>query len=200
MGVRRGLRIAVVLSLGAATVLLAGCSRSGSSVEGVEYRPVSFATGASVEVIVVAVNGSVSIRGEAGRTTTDVTAILRASGRSLNQAQQRVEGLPVTMTQQGNRVNLAFEPPAEASRWDEPPSVLFEVRLPAQAVVEVGSSNGTVSVDGVEGRIVIDMAGGTIEVARSAGAIDLTVVNGEIRVSDATGTLLARGERSDIRV
>jgi len=44
------------------------------------------------------------------------------------------------------------------------------------------------------------MAGGTIEVARSAGAIDLTVVNGEIRVSDATGTLLARGERSDIRV
>ncbi|MFC2081778.1 hypothetical protein ACFLR0_01185 [Candidatus Bipolaricaulota bacterium] len=199
MSSRQCVRIAILLSLGSVALLL-GCSRSHSSVEAIEYRPVSFATGTSVEVSVLAVNGSVSIHGEGGRTATDVTAILRASGRSRSQAQERVEGLPVRMIQQGERVELAFELAEEAKRWDEPPSVLFEVRLPAQAVISVTSSNGAVRVAGIEGRIVIDMERGTVEVERSEGEIDLTVANGEIRVSDAAGVLRARGERSDILV
>jgi len=194
------MRIAMLLVAGTTAALLLGCNRSSPSYEAFEYRPISFETGESVEVIVAAENGSVSFRGEPGRSSTAVTAILRASGRSLNQAQQRVEGLPVTMVQHDDHVELAFQPPAEASSWDEAPSVLFEVRLPMQAVIRVDSSNGTVQVDGIEGRIVIRMAQGTIDVAHAVGDIDLDVANGTIHVSGAAGDLLARGERSDIIV
>lgn len=200
MTTRLGIRVAILLTIGAATGILVACSRSDSSVEAIEYRPVSFAAGGSPEVVVVTINGSVSILGEVGRTTTGVTAILRASGRSLRQAQQRVEGLPVTMTRKGDRVELTFEPPEETARWDEQPSVLFEVRLPAQASIHVDSSNGSARVEDIEGRIVIDMERGTVEVHRCQGEIDLAVTNGTIRVSDAVGTLRARGERSDIVV
>lgn len=196
----RALRIASILPHALAVALVLGCGRSDSSFEATEYRPVSFATGASAEVVILVTNGSVSIRGEIGRAATDVTAILRASGRSPSQAQRRVEGLAVTMVHQGNRVELAFEPSEETTRWDEQPSVHFEVNLPAQAVVDVTASNGAASVDGVEGRIAIDVAQGTAEVRRSAGEVDLHVANGEIRVSSAAGRLRARGERSGIVV
>ena len=163
-------------------LLLAACGRSGPTFEATEYRPVSFGTGETAELVVVAINGSVLVHGEAGRSTVDVTAVLHASGGSAYQARQRVEGLEVTMRQQGRRVDLSFEPPEAANRWQELPSVRFEVSVPAKTSVQVDTSNGEASVAGIDGEI------------------DLSVSRGGIRVVDVSGSLVARAERTDIVV
>jgi len=182
MHVDRFPRDARSVCLAALLLLVAACGRSGPTSEATEYRPVSFDTGETAELVVVAVNGSVSIRGEDDRSTVDVAAILHASGGSADLARQRVEGLEVSMRQQGRRVDLSFEPPEASSRWQELPSVRFEVSVPTKTSVQVDTSNGEVGVAGIDGEI------------------DLSVSNGVIHVADVSGSLAARGERSDIVV
>jgi len=182
MRVGRSREDALFVCLAVLLVLVAACGHSGPTSEATEYRPVSFDTGNTAEIVVSAINGSVSIRGEVGCTTIDATAVLQASGGSADQARQRVEGLEVTMHQEGRRVDLSFEPPEAASRWQELPCVRFEVSVPTETSVRIDTSNGAVSVLGIDGEI------------------DLTVSNGSIRAIDVSGRLVARAERTDIVV
>ena len=175
-------RLWIGLGLLALTVCLIGCGRSGPLSEGIEYRPRTFGTGEAAEIRVIATHGSVSIRGEGGRSRVDVTAILRASGRSARQAQQRVEELAVSMEKQGSRVELSFAPPAEANDWDESPSVRFDVVVPVETTVRIETTNGEVTLVDVHGNV------------------DLQVANGGIHVVRANGRLKAYAERADILV
>ena len=170
------------LGLLALAACLTGCERSGPLSEAIEYRPMTFGTGEIAEIHVTAISGSVSICGETGRSSVDVTAVLRVRGRSPQQARQRVEGLAVSMQRQGTRVDLSFAPPVEADSWDESPSVRFEMIVPVKTMIVIETTHGEVTL--------VDIA----------GDIDLQVTNGGIHVVHAGGRLKARAERSDIRI
>ena len=86
------------LGLVALAACLTGCERPGPLLEATEYRPMAFPTGEIAEIHVTATHGSVSIRSEAGRSSVDVTAILRATGRSHQQARQMGLHSPILVT------------------------------------------------------------------------------------------------------
>jgi len=162
-----------VILLGLVVLLAFGCRRADELREATEYRPLRFQTGPAMDIEAVLTNGSISIRGEVGRTETEITAILVASGRSLDRAQRRVEDLDISLTQQGERIEIRFEPPKEAETWSELPTARFEILTSDRGALHVEATDGSVRVVGIDGEVSILAEGGEVDVRQVSGTLEV---------------------------
>ena len=186
---------AALAVLGMGVLLVLGCGRSGSSEKAIEYRPLRFETGPAIDIAAVLSNASIAIRGEADRTETEITAILTATGGSLQQAQRRVEELEISVVHQGKRIGIRFEPPEEAAKWGELPTARFEVLTSNQGTIRVEAANGSVEVSDLDGDVAILTDRGSVDVRRASGVFEVDVRDGSMSFSDIAGRLTARAER-----
>ncbi len=77
-------------------------------------------------------------------------------------------------------------------------SISFEVKVPENFDVEIGTAGGDVSLEKLNGEVGITTAGGDIEVAEISGPVKLKTAGGDIKIDTVRGELTASTAGGDI--
>jgi hypothetical protein len=177
---------------------LLGCTPE--QVESVEARSEAYTVSGMPTLIVEGSNGSVRIEGREDLSEIQVVATLHAFGNTLEQAQERLEKLTVTMRQVKDKVTLTYQLPKEASSWRRRPTVDFDVLVPRATNIQVKLSNGNATVEGVVGSISAETENGNIASRDVEGLIAFQTNNGNLTVARATGPLSLKTSNGTIDV
>ncbi|GMQ81282.1 MAG: hypothetical protein BMS9Abin05_0713 [Rhodothermia bacterium] len=159
-------RISQLLSLFAAVLLIPAMSSSAQDFE----RTFSVSSGGELRLD-LETGGSVVITGW-NRSEVEVKVYVR--GRDDDEFILDIEEL-------SNGVSISTEFERRNSRAD----VEIEVMVPSVFNVEVETTGGEISVNGVEGKLVGETMGGELELSGLTGTIDFETMGGEILLEDS---------------
>lgn len=151
-----------------------------------------------LDLTVESSNGSVVVQSADSTTmsivpgdTANVTvkATLRSRADTLEKAQERVNAIVVEMVQTGDNLLLRYNSADQSLDVRKYSGVSFEVTVPAQADVEVDTSNGAITIRGIEGQFNLDTSNGAIDMDDLVGVVHADTSNGRIDVDGFRGTL-----------
>jgi DUF4097 and DUF4098 domain-containing protein YvlB len=123
----------------------------------------------------IRIDGTVTVRVSSGFTTTAVP---------LDLARRVAEHPRIDVA--GNVVRL--RPPADADEL-RAVTVSYQVRVPRDTTVVIGTDSGAVSVDGTAGPVTVKTQSSEISLSRLAGMTDVKTGSGDVKVDRATGGL-----------
>jgi len=133
----------------------------------------------------------VIIKNEVGDTTIRigsddeiyVSAALKATGNSLSNAQQWLDQIDVSVEQDGDTLYITGKIPSE---WltGHSASVDLDITIPADAIVDITTEVGSITVSDIEGSVSVDTSVGDIEVKNLTGVIEASTGVGDITISD----------------
>jgi len=186
---RRTLLLFSIVAL--STLALAGCipTSEATMTETAEFdMTAAFQVSGLVNLDISSSNGQIRVEGQ-DTTTVSVVATLRSRGTTEAEAQERVEQIEINMTQEDNRVLLEYrsaDQPADVRRYS---GVDFSVIVPLTADVEVDTSNGAITVRGIQGEFDLDTSNGAVDLDNLVGDINVDTSNGKITVDNVQGIL-----------
>ncbi|MHC4414755.1 MAG: DUF4097 family beta strand repeat-containing protein [Planctomycetota bacterium] len=194
------MRRATILSLGTVLLLsLQACSfRYGDTFKAqtVLSRSVDHVGGSPL--VVRTKNGRVDVVASPDRSDVSIEASLRCGGKTQAEADERLTAASLSVSRSADRtlvVKPIFPEPRVAGD-----GASITVALPDADGVEVDTSNGSVTVRGLTGLLVIDTSNGSVDVADHQGDARIDTSNGAISVSDHVGTLLVDTSNGSIRL
>ena len=170
----------------------------GGNVESIREVTQTYEIAGLLDLDVESSNGYVIVQAE---ETVDVTvqstdtsnvsvrAILRSRGDTLERAQERVNAIVIEMVQAGDSLLLRYNSSDQSLDVRRYSGVSFEVTVPAQADVEVDTSNGAITIRGIEGQFELDTSNGAIDLYDLIGVVDADTSNGAIDVDGFNGVL-----------
>jgi DUF4097 and DUF4098 domain-containing protein YvlB len=189
------LQVGILAIVGAIALFgLYGCdieeiiAASGGNVEANREIVQTYEIASLLDLTVESSNGYVIVE-SAETTGVSVTAKLRSRADTLEKAEERVEALVVDMIQTGDNLLLRYrssDQPLDVRKYS---GVSFEVTVPAQADVEVDTSNGAITVRGIEGKFNLDTSNGAIDIDDLVGVVLADTSNGRIDVNGFRGSL-----------
>jgi hypothetical protein len=104
-----------------------------------------------------------------------------------------VEGLQVTSTQDGNRIEVEVKRPRTETLsgfgFHQSSSARFVVSVPRRTDVSARTGDGSIRVDGLDGKIDLHSGDGSIRAANVSGNLRLHTGDGSITVERGEGTL-----------
>jgi len=118
-----------------------------------------------------------------------VKAILRSRAGTMEEAQERVNAIVVEMIQTGDNLLLRYNSADQSLDVRKYSGVSFEVTVPAQADVKVDTSNGAITIRGIEGQFNLDTSNGAIDMDDLVGVVYADTSNGRIDVNGFAGSL-----------
>jgi len=160
-------------------------------------RSIETALPAAERMQVTSRNGSLTLRVDPGTQMGMATASIVARGSSLEQATQRAEAVVLETTVQGDRLAVA---PVFADGWKSGDGASIEITVPSLREVELTTSNGAISIDGVagdasastsNGAVAMERIGGAASARSSNGRVSLRSIAGAARVSTSNGSVAA---------
>jgi len=161
---------------------------AAGNVEAVREVTETFALTGLLDLEVESSNGYVIV--ESTQTTNvSVVAKLRSRGDTLEEAEGRVDAIQLEMTQVGNNVALRYRAADQTEDVRRHSGVSFVVTVPMQADVEVDTSNGSITIRGVEGEFTLDTSNGSIDLSDLIGIVHADTSNGRIDVNGFSGVL-----------
>jgi len=185
-----------LVGLVAALLLLAGCEEEdvvgafgSANVSATETETIDLVLEARLSLDIESSNGAVSIRGVAGIQTASVTIRKRSRGDTLEEAQDRVNRIVVRLEQNGPELRLIYRGSEQETEVRRVSGVDFDVIVPAEARVNVETSNGAIDLAAILGTIRLDTSNGAIDVRRSEGSLFAETSNGRVEVVDFVGEL-----------
>ncbi|MFC2083351.1 DUF4097 domain-containing protein [Candidatus Bipolaricaulota bacterium] len=192
----KSLQVAILAVLGAVALFgLFGCdieeiieSAGGGNIEAVREITEIFELTGLLDLDVETSNGYVIVQ-SADTTTVSVLAVLRSRADSLEKAEERVNAIVFDMVQTGDSLLLRYRASAQTQDVRKYSGVAFEVTVPAQADVEVDTSNGAITIRGIEGQFELDTSNGAIDLADLVGVVHADTSNGRIDVNGFNGLL-----------
>jgi hypothetical protein len=132
------------------------------------------------DVDILNVNGPITLEAVAG-STVEVVARRQARGRSEEAAHELLRRLVIQDQVDANRVRIETRPPS-GSFLSGSTQVAYHVRVPAATNVVLRTTNGSLTIRRLEGRLKADIVNGAIEATDLAGAVEGSTVNGGIDV------------------
>jgi len=200
------LQLGILAVLGAAALFgLFGCdieeviAGAVGNVEAVREVTETFEVAGLLDLDVESSNGYVIVQAEtpidvtvveaAEAANVTVTAILRSRADTLERAQERVNAIVFEMVQSGDSLLLRYNSADQSLDVRRYSGVSFEVTVPAQADVEVDTSNGAITIRGIEGQFTLDTSNGGIDLYDLVGEVIADTSNGAIDVDGFRGTL-----------
>lgn len=167
-------------------------------ISAIREVPATFATTGLLNLTVESSNGYITVQsadstamgiqpGDTGTVT--VRAILRSRADTLEQAQERVNAIVLEMVQEGNDLLLRYSSADQSVDVSKYSGVSFEVTVPTQAVVRVHTSNGAITIRGIEGQFNLDTSNGAIDLDDLVGVVTADTSNGAIDVNGFAGEL-----------
>jgi len=185
-----GRALAVVSSV-FGLALLGGCDANGGFGQVTEDFHYSYPLQSGAQLELTNTNGSVEISGW-DRDSVDVSGTKYASD------QNALNDIKVKVSASGNRASIATEMPG--SHWHGSWGVRFHVRVPRKIRLErAETTNGSVTVEDLEGGGRIRSTNGRLSLARLSGDYDVQTTNGSIQVDDCTGAEKAETTNGAIR-
>jgi DUF4097 and DUF4098 domain-containing protein YvlB len=121
-------------------------------------------------------NGSISVTGSTGR---DITVQARVVATAESDSDARALARDVSVTLDNGRLR-ATGPESERRRsW----SVSYRVNVPSSFDVNLETSNGSVAVEGVRGRIDMESSNGSVRLTDVGGRVNARTSNGSVHVT-----------------
>jgi ribosomal protein S11 len=175
-----------------AAVVLSGCGLPVGplGIKATETWTHTYPLSKSGEVTIVNANGRIEVEGGEG-ATVEVTAVKIASGATEQLARDLLPRIPIdehasadfvsveTRRLNGFLIGASYE-------------VRYKVKMPKGATIRATTTNGGVSISGMDGKVIARTTNGGIMATEIAGAIEARSVNGGVRVQFvSTGTQAA---------
>jgi hypothetical protein len=172
-----------------AAVVLSGCGLPVGplGIKASETWTHTYPLSKAGEVTIVNANGRIEVEGGEG-ATVEVQAIKIASGATEQLAKDLLPRIPIeehatadfvsveTRRLNGFLIGASYE-------------VRYKVKMPKGATIRATTTNGGVSINGMEGRVIARTTNGGIMATQIAGGIEARSVNGGVRVQFvSTGT------------
>jgi len=173
--------------------LLSGIPWS-ESAQGMET--LSFAPPRGTLLRVHNANGKTRVVGEE-RSDVQVIACKRARAESSEEAARLLDEIRVSETQSNGALELEVEIP---KKWNRHGSANLEIHVPRELRVEVGASNGKVTLEGLRGGAKARSSNGAVTVIDVVGAIDIFTSNAKVECSTTRGRLVARSSNGKIEL
>ena len=199
------LQLGIFALLGAVALFgLFGCDieeiieGAAGNVEAIREVTETFEVAGLLDLDVESSNGYVIVQAEDTVNVTvqstdtanvSVKAILRSRADTLEKAQERVNAIVFEMVQAGDKLLLRYNSADQSLDVRKYSGVSFEVTVPAQADVEVDTSNGSITIRGIEGQFTLDTSNGGIDLYDLVGEVIADTSNGAIDVDGFRGTL-----------
>lgn len=147
----------------------------------------SFIVAAAPRVVIESFNGEITATTRAAGAV-DVKVIKQGMGWDEDEAEENLSELKVTLDQVGNTVRVTIvQENCVGLCGDSGANV--EISVPADARLEVRTSNGNVKSTGVAGPLVLHTSNGDIEAKGAVGRVDASSSNGDIVVEASNATL-----------
>lgn len=136
-------------------------------------------------------NGSIQIVGW-DRNTIDV------SGTKFASSADRLQQIKINVSVNGSNASIATEWPRDS--WHGSYGANYIIRLPRQITLSrTQTSNGSVSVEDLEGGGHVTSTNGRISMARDAGDYDAQTSNGAIEIEECSGSERAHTTNGAVR-
>jgi DUF4097 and DUF4098 domain-containing protein YvlB len=136
-------------------------------------------------------NGSIDIVGW-DRNTIDV------SGTKFAPSADRLQQIKINVSVSGNSASIATEWPKDS--WHGSYGAKYMIRVPRQtALSRAQTTNGSVSVEDLEGGGHVTSTNGRISMARDTGDYDLHTTNGAIELEQCSGSERAHTTNGAVR-
>jgi hypothetical protein len=147
----------------------------------------SFTPAENPRIVVVMFNGSVAVVTGSDQTVK-VDVIKRGGGISQADAEDDLENVEVTITRDGDTIRVV------AKRTDQRvdfgnSGASAKLRVPEGAILELRSSNGTITSAGPVGDVKAQTSNGPIDVRGSNGQLDLSTSNGPVTIDGGLGAI-----------
>jgi DUF4097 and DUF4098 domain-containing protein YvlB len=185
---------------------LAGCAIGQVSAKG----ELSQAVADAKSVVVSTENGSVELIRDPAATTMQVSAAIRCSADTEEEAAARVKATKLTASRDDDgkvRIAVEFSPHepavtvlfvgAVAGSRD---SASIVIRAASLDGVEVSTNNGSIAVGAFAGPAKLETTNGSIELRDHAGPIDARSSNGAIRASGVLAPVVADTSNGRIEI
>jgi len=182
-------------------VLMTGCSATSSMIwdETVtETRTMSADHVADGSLYIDTRNGSVEVYADDTVDAVEVEAEVSAADTSEIDASKRLAETKIIVDRDaGGRLTLRPDWPTNA-RGNEGAS--FNVRLPDANGVTIDTSNGSVTVHGLRGKLVVDTSNGSIEIVDHDGETVIDTSNATVEVRGNRGRVFADTSNGRVRI
>jgi hypothetical protein len=139
-------------------------------------------------------DGRVSLKANSGSEVRVVAIkeIMRAP--SADEGRRQASRIEVRIEQVGNRVEVEAKYPKNWGSWSHDTQVFvhFEVSGPVASDLDAHSSDGSLDVEGFNGRLELSTSDGKLRSANCSGRITAHVSDGEMNITAAQGEVEAR--------
>jgi DUF4097 and DUF4098 domain-containing protein YvlB len=186
----RSVPVRVPLAAAALAVLVAGSGcvdlAGANYPQYVDRDEKHFKTSGKPEVVLTTFDGTIEVRPWDRR---DVQVVIERRGTT----KEAADTIEVQTEQDGDRIVVEAKVPGRHGfgLWRNRSARLI-VSMPAEADLKARSGDGSIDVEGIDGRVTVSSGDGTIRGRRLQGAIDVHTGDGSIRLDDLHGTLSAR--------
>jgi DUF4097 and DUF4098 domain-containing protein YvlB len=171
--------------------LLGGCDANGDFGQVTEDFHYAYPLQSGGQLELNNINGSVEITGW-DRDSIDVSGTKYASD------QAALHDINVKVSASGSRANVSTDMPR--TQWHGSRGVRFHVRVPRKIMLErAETTNGSVTVEDLEGGGRIRSTNGKLSLARLSGDYDMQTTNGSIQIDDCSGSEKAETTNGGIR-
>ena len=136
-------------------------------------------------------NGGVAVRCSPERTSTHIEITRFARGSTMEEAEKHASMVELEIGRSDetpDRLLVVAHVPDELRRYSAGAS--FEISMPPRIDVDVGTSNGAVTVEGAQGDVDITTSNGAVEIRQVQGDVSATTKNGRVVAADVTGDVV----------
>jgi len=158
-----------------ATFLTAGLFTWASTETEEIVRTFDLERGGSVSIDNI--NGPVVVHGwnESG---VRLQATKKAKAGSKSAAREKLERTEVRIEAEANAISAVTQ--RAERKWSDNVTVAYELWVPAEVLLDVETTNGTVRIEQVDGRITAKTTNGKIYIQEASGTVNAHTTNGSI--------------------
>jgi hypothetical protein len=183
---------------------LAGCSINTASSK----TQLSQSVEGAKSVVAVAENGSVELVRDASATTMQISAAVRCTAATTEEAEARVKATKLVAERDADgKVRVAVEFPSRGNAANflgmsmgESDSASIVIRAASLDGIEVTTTNGSIEVGAFRGTAKLGSSNGSIVIKDHAGPVDARSSNGSIRASGVLAPITAETSNGRIAV
>ena len=168
------LSLLAVSIIAAGMLLTAGCGNVFCDNASKETRDDSFTVGDSARVVVRTANGGIEVTAGPGNEVR-VEATLTVP-----------DNLAYSVTQDGNTITVEAKP--KTGTWRGCMGASFVVTVPTMTDVELHTSNGAITLEGINGSGILETSNGAIELLNVKGDFKGGTSNGGLEIDGMDGS------------
>lgn len=158
----------------------------------------SFTPATTPRIVVEMFNGTIDVV-TGNDNTVSVDVVTRGGGLSQTEAEDDLQNVEVTMTQDGDTIRVT------ARRTDQRVDIgnsgaSARLRVPSGAILDLRSSNGSIVTSGPVGDVKAQTSNGPIDARGPLGQLDLNTSNGPITVNGGSGLIAVETSNGPIDI